>query len=183
MKKAALLIAVGLLVGGAWWLRREQAPELKAPSLVAATPPASPAAPALRLPVSSPTPAEANAPSLLAKKLELKDDALRSRLDEVIPNRLYAEAAKCYHGGGDRDDRLDLSYRISVADGAVSFSNLTVTDSTLKDHALERCIKDRIVNAKWRDEELPDLDEEDDLFMRVYNLKMYAANDDPASAR
>ncbi|MDB4967337.1 MAG: hypothetical protein JWN44_3026 [Myxococcales bacterium] len=183
MKKVLVATALFVLVVGTWWLRREHAPELqqRVPTATVTTNPTQQVRWA-QAGAAQPTAAAPAEPTLLAKKLELKDDALRSRLDEVIPNRLYGEAAKCYHGGGNRDDRIDLSYRISVADGNVTFSNLQVTDSTLTDRGLERCIKDRILSAKWRDEELPDLDEEDDLFMRVYNLQKYAANDEPATA-
>jgi hypothetical protein len=182
--KKLVPVALCLAVAGAWWLRRELAPAaaLPASETTAAAVPVN--VPATRLEVPAPTATEiaATAPSLAEKKLSLKDDALRARLDENIPSRLYAEAARCYKGGGHPDERIDVSYRISVADGAVSFSNLSVTNSTLSDRALERCIKDRILSAKWRDEELPDLDEEDDLFMRVYNFQKFAANDDaPAS--
>jgi len=181
MKKLVLLALVGA-IAGAWWLRSELAHDIAPPPPRAAvSPPAQVSAPAAAVPLAVPAPRAAEiaatAPSLADKKLSLKDEALRTRLDENIPSRLYAEAAHCYKGGGDPNERVDLSYRISVADGAVSFSNLRVTDSTLSDRALERCIRDRILAAKWRDDELPDLDEEDDLYMRVYNFQKYASNE------
>ena len=178
--KKLVLVGLCLAVAGAWWLRRETAHEVAPAPRAAVTTSAPVIVPATPLAVPAPSAAEiaATAPSLADKKLSLKDDVLRNRLDENIPSRLYAEAARCYKGGGDPNERVDLSYRISVADGTVSFGNVTITDSTLSDRALERCIKDRILAAKWRDDELPDLDEEDDVFMRVYNFQKFAANDD-----
>ncbi|HEX9102911.1 MAG TPA: hypothetical protein VF997_11945, partial [Polyangia bacterium] len=60
-----------------------------------------------------------------------------------------------------------VTYRLHVADGAVSVSDLRTVESTLADRALEGCIRERIQAAKWRDDALPDLDEDDDLYMRV----------------
>ena len=118
------------------------------------------------------------------EKLDAKSEALRNRLDEQIPSRLYGEAARCYKGGLGRDQRMDITYRIRVSDGAVTIGDVRVSESTLGDASLERCIRDRVAGAKWRDDELPDLDEDDDLYMRVAGFSAYLANadDSPSSA-
>ena len=78
---------------------------------------------------------------------------------------------------------MDLTYRIRVADGAVSISDIHVTESTLGDPSLERCIRDKVDGAHWRDDALPDLEEEGDLYMRVAGFSAYLANaEDPAAA-
>jgi hypothetical protein len=105
--------------------------------------------------------------SLVSEKLAIDSAELRSQLDEQVPRRLYAEAARCYRGNHADDQRLDLSYRLHVVDGEVSVTDLKAIESTLDDAALERCIFERISAVKWRDQALPDLDEEDDLYMRV----------------
>ena len=62
---------------------------------------------------------------------------------------------------------LDSTYRLHVKDGAVTIGDIKTTESTINDPQLERCIKDKIATQTWRDEELPDMEEEDDLFMRA----------------
>jgi hypothetical protein len=186
MRNVLFLIALVVTIAATWYLRRDGAP-LPQAARIAAT--ASPALARLRLPVGeaaqpAPRPAPPAAASPFGNKLGLKDEALRERLDEAIPARLYAEAARCYQGDGsirDRDERLDLTYHIQVQDGEVTFNRLRVVDDTLTDRALERCIRERITAAHWRDEDLPDLDEDDDLFLKVGMFRKYLAKADDAA--
>jgi hypothetical protein len=75
---------------------------------------------------------------------------------------------------------MDITYRIRVADGEVTIGDVRVSESTLGDEGLERCIRERIAKARWRDEELPDLEEDDDLYMRVGEFSRYLAHADEA---
>jgi hypothetical protein len=124
--------------------------------------------------VHAPDAPQSGAPAPAAHKLAPDSDAFRHRIDDLVPQRLYGEAARCYHGGQQRDQRLDLSYHVRAADGAVSFANVRAEDTTLTDRALERCILDRVERARWRDEQLPDYEGEGDVFMRVQGFKQYA---------
>jgi hypothetical protein len=191
MRNVLFLIALLVTIVATWYLRRDGAPLPQAARIAA---PASPTLARLRLPVGEaaqpapqPTPPAAVA-SPFGNKLGLKDEALRERLDEGIPARLYAEAARCYQGDGsirDRDERLDLTYHIQVQDGEVTFNRLRVNDDTLTNRTLERCIRERIAAAHWRDDDLPDLDEDDDLFLKVGMFRKYLATayDAPPPAR
>ena len=109
-------------------------------------------------------------------KLDPRGDRFRNRVDEQIPQRLYNVASRCYKGGLQRDQRLDLTYRLHVKDGAVTIGDIKTTESTINDPQLERCIKDKIATQTWRDDELPDMDEEDDLYMRAAGWQSYLAN-------
>ncbi|MGZ3429103.1 MAG: hypothetical protein ACXVCV_20765 [Polyangia bacterium] len=171
--------------GFALWLARGgDAP--KPPTTIATAAPAAVAQPFPRFGVAAPAATTATGAEAKAAptKLDVKSDRFRNRLDEQIPSRLYAEAARCYKGGLQRDQRMDLTYRIRVTDGNVTIGDIRVTESTLGDSSLERCIRDKIVAARWRDDELPDLEEDDDLFMRVAGFSSYLANldDDPPSS-
>jgi hypothetical protein len=103
----------------------------------------------------------------------LEGEALARRLDEQIPTRLYAEAARCYHGGRSPDEKIDLHYRLRVANGTVSVSEVHVEASTLGDSGLERCIIDRVETFRDRDDELPDLDEGGDVFVSIGGMKPF----------
>jgi hypothetical protein len=106
----------------------------------------------------------------------LSGEALAHRLDDQIPTELYAEAAHCYRGGLPSDRTLDLSYRIHVKDGDLTVTEAGVTASKLDDDgALERCIVDRILSYRAREGELPDLDEEGEVFMRIGGFKPFLA--------
>ena len=111
-------------------------------------------------------------------KLNPQSDAYKNRMDDQIPTHLYARAAQCYKGGLQRDQRLDLTYKIRVSSGAVSVGSVRVSESTLGDAQLERCIIGKVDGARWRDEQLPDLEEDGDLYMRVAGFRQYLANAD-----
>ena len=184
MRKLLLLLGVLLLVGGAWWLRRPADDGKARPAVAAAHARVAPP-PARRwalptMPSAAPRPAAGD--DQPPERLTLKDDALRERLDEQIPGRLYAEAAHCYKGGLKSDQRLDMTYRLHVEDGHASVTNLEVTDNTINNRALESCIKERILAARWADAQLPDVDEEGDLFMRVGGFRKYVAPEDIAES-
>ena len=175
-----LLVAISIAgFAFALWLARGGDP----PSPAMATPPpaVSPAtsarmAPRLARPSAAST--AATAPASAVRKLDPKSERYANRMDDQVPQRLYGMASRCYKGGSERDQRLDVTYKIRVDNGAVSISDVRVVESTLTDPQLERCVLGTIGNASWRDDELPDLHEEGDLFMRVEGFSSYLANAD-----
>jgi hypothetical protein len=174
------VLPLALLTFAGWWLQHEAFSEHAPPPVVAPAPaPSMPPPVAVAHRPALPTVAKTALPSAAPDKLDLKSDELRNRLEEQIPRRLYAESARCYHGGLDKDQRLDLTYHLHVAGGAVSIGDVRTVEDTLADTALERCILERIQSVKWRDDALPDLDEDDDLYMRVGGFQSYVASATP----
>jgi hypothetical protein len=172
MNRLLLLVAaLGGLTGWLLFAPMSSAPTPQAPpppsrlaSLVTAT---AAAAPALVVPAPA-----AVAPAPIPK---LDGARLQRRLDEQIPARLYAEAARCYHGGLPGGERLDLSYKLSVADGDVTIIDAQIESNTLSDPALARCIVERVFAFHERDPQLPDGDSDGDLFIRVGGFKSFFA--------
>jgi hypothetical protein len=159
----------------ALWLARGGDPPAPAPR--DATPASAVMAP--RAPLPQPHVAARSAQSSASPpvgKLDPRGDRFRNRVDEQIPSRLYGVASHCYKGGLQRDQRLDLTYRIHVKDGAVTIGDIKTVESTINDGMLERCIRDKLATQSWRDDELPDMDEEDDLYMRAAGWQSYLAN-------
>jgi len=182
MRTSGILILSIAGFAFALWLARGGDPPKTTMTPAAAATANAPAPSALPRPFA-PTRAATNSGAVATEqpavaKLNPKSDAYVRRMDDQIPTHLYAEASHCYKGGGKRDDRLDLSYRIRVANGAVSIFDVRVADSTLGDTQLERCILDTVSHAQWRDDQLPDLQEEGDLYMRVAGFSAYLANAD-----
>jgi hypothetical protein len=180
MKKLLLLSSL-LLAGAAWLvLAPTSSPQAAAPvSHRAARPGISPVRRAPTAPVPASAPAE-----IAQTRVLLSGEALRMRVDDQIPTTLYAEAARCYHGGLPPDQRLDLGYKLRVKDGEITIVATNIEDSTLGDRALERCIVERVRAFHQRDDRLPDYEGEDDLYIRVGGFKSYfgkvrANGDDP----
>jgi hypothetical protein len=184
MRTSGIVILSIAGFGFALWLARGGDPP-KASVIPATATASAPAASALPRPFA-PAQVTTSSGTVVAErpvaKLNPKSQAYAHRMDDLIPTHLYAEASHCYKGGGKRDDRLDLTYRIRVNNGAVSLFDVRVSDSTLADAELQRCILDTVSHAQWRDDQLPDLQEEGDLYMRVAGFTAYLANADDDDA-
>jgi hypothetical protein len=127
------------------------------PSRVAATATA-PAAPASTL-----------AAQAGPQKLDPASDAFFYKFDEQAPQVITAEAAKCYTGGlrrVHRNAKVKLGYTITIEDGVVAVTNVHVVESTVNDKALEECFAREVAKVTWRDDELPDWKQDDELVIR-----------------
>jgi hypothetical protein len=167
--------------GFAVWLARGGDTPSHASVDVPAAPSSAPVAVSHAFPTSHPiaaasTPSDGARP---ANKLDPKSARYAKRMDDQIPIKLYNEAAQCYKGGLPPDERLDLHSRIHVRNSVVKLSDIENEETTtLTDTTLERCIRGRLTRLSWRDEQLPDLDEEGDLYMRARGWQAYLANAD-----
>ena len=104
-----------------------------------------------------------------AGKLDPASDAFFYKFDEAIPPALTAEAAKCYEGGlhrVHRNAKVKLGYKIHIKDGVVSIADVKVIESTVNDKKLEDCFAREVGKVTWRDDELPDWVQDDELLIR-----------------
>jgi hypothetical protein len=186
MRTSGIVILSIAGFGFALWLARGGDPPKTSVTPTVAATASAPATSALPRPFATTHAATTSGGNVATErpvaKLNPKSVAYVRRMDDQIPTHLYSEASRCYKGGGKRDDRLDLTYHIRVTSGAVSIENVRVSDSTLADAQLERCILDTVSHAQWRDDQLPDLQEEGDLDMRVAGFTAYLANADDDDA-
>lgn len=178
MRRTLLAVFCLAAVGAGLWLWRDRAPAPKpAPAPIAAAPAPAPtrAAPLPTVPAieQAPPDVKALAAALSSGRLDPKTDEFRERLDELIPARLYAEAAKCYEGGQHRNQKLKVSYRMKIEDGQVSISNVHILKNTLTDRRLERCFVAQIEKASFRDDKMPDWESEEELLIRIRGLKKH----------
>jgi hypothetical protein len=189
MKTRVIVVGSLCAFGFAGWLAlgggssASDAPVKSAAAMPSATASAATRTPARRgwFGLGAPTAAATNTQDA-PQKLDPRSDRFRNRIDEQIPERLYGEAARCYRGGLLRDQKLDVEYHIHVADGNISITDVRITDTTINNRTLEECVKQKLLASHWRDDELPDLDENDDLYMRVDGWKQYLANADDDSS-
>lgn len=183
MRTPALLAISVAGFGFALWLARGGEPPVSQASAGKTVPHAATATMTSSAAASLPRPfapavaatGASGAPAPVAK-LNPKSDRFRNRVDEQIPNRLSALAAKCYKGNLQKDQHLDLTYRLRVVGGVVTISDIKKVEDTINDAKLEQCITDTLVQATWRDDELADMDEQDDLMMRAENWANYLRN-------
>jgi hypothetical protein len=103
------------------------------------------------------------------KKIDPKSDKMIYRFDDRLPGAVTSQAAKCYHrdkGRKDRHQKITIEYIAHVKDGEVTISDVKMTESTLKDPELEKCMVARAATAHWHDDALPDYTWNDELVIR-----------------
>lgn len=184
MKRWVVLGAV--LLGGLLFLLLQQmrAPVDAAPGQVAElasrTLPPLPEFPAGRnaAPVDeeeAPEPVPAGPPP----KLDVNSTEFYQRFYEMLGSRLTKEAAFCYNGGKERDQKVKFSYKVFIRDGRVTMRDVKMVLSTLGDPALERCMQEKVAAfASWKDEAFPDYELEDEVLIRVRALKKHKQEED-----
>lgn len=113
------------------------------------------------------------------QKLDPKSDEFFRRFDDMIAAKLTAEAATCYNGGKERDQKVKFSFRAVIRDGRVTIRDVKQMVSTMNDPALERCMLEKVAGfAKWKDDAFPDYEMDDEVLIRVRALKKYKQEED-----
>src|SRR5688572_19064616 len=99
-------------------------------------------------------------------KVDPASDAMIYRLDERVPAMLTAPAAKCYEGGLSRVHRnqsVRLGFKLSVKDSVVSVKDIKIISSSINDQKLVDCFIREVGAVTWRDDQLPDWEQDDEL--------------------
>jgi hypothetical protein len=165
---AVILVLLWLQLGSTDPAPVTRAPSAPAPTKVAMAA-ARPAAPAPAAAATAPVTDEAPPPAAAPAKLDPRSDEFFYKFDDVVPNRLTRNAAKCYegrHGQLHRNQKLSLRFKTRIHGGEVSIHDVTIKESTLNDPALETCFIQEIQRASWKDDELPDWEQDDELVLR-----------------
>ncbi|HEX3759515.1 MAG TPA: hypothetical protein VHW23_12450 [Kofleriaceae bacterium] len=163
---AVILAALVVLL---WLQMRPSDPVPVAKPAAQPAPAATPAvaAAAVPKPEAEPEPApEAEPPP---GKLDPRSDEFFYKFDEVVPQRLSRNAAKCYegrHGSLHRNQKLSLRFKTRIRNGEVTVHDVTIKESTLNDSALEACFIQEVERSTWKDGELPDWDQDDEVVLR-----------------
>ena len=113
--------------------------------------------------------APATAPSVPPGKLDPRSDEFFYKFDEAVPKILTRNAASCYegrHGSLHRNQKLSLRFKTKIVNGEVSVHDVTIKESTLNDSALETCFIQEVMRSSWKDNELPDWEQDDELVIR-----------------
>lgn len=126
------------------------------------------------------------------KKIDPRSDEMIMKFDEVVPGKVTAAAAECYHPGPlekkSRNQHLKMTFTNVIKDGVVTIKNLKVVEgeSNLNDATMQKCMFDKVAAVKWENPELPD-GEYDDMIkiapergMKKYTKENLEYEGDPA---
>lgn len=114
-------------------------------------------------------PVAAPPPEVPPGKLDPRSDEFFYKFDEVVPKALTRNAAKCYegrHGQLHRNQKLSLRFKTRIVNGQVTVRDVTIKESTLNDPALETCFIQEVQRSTWKDDDLPDWEQDDELVLR-----------------
>jgi hypothetical protein len=168
------IVAILLLL----WLQMKDDPAPTAHAVAAPAPPAQiamaaakpePVKPGAAPATDEPPAAAPPEPEPKPGKLDPRSDEFFNKFDDVVPNRLTRNAAKCYegrHGQLHRNQKLSLRFKTKIVNGEVSVHDVTIKESTIGDPALETCFIQAVQRSTWKDDELPDWEQDDELVIR-----------------
>jgi hypothetical protein len=160
----------------------DAAPEVKPakpePAQVAQAPEAKPAA---RPAEGAAKPAEPAAQADRSKeKMDPQSDEFFYYHDELVPQKLMREAVKCWENVPParraefhRNQDMTVTFKQKIRNGVVTIHDLVVTQSKLKDAALEACFVQHLRATTWTNPRLPDWDQEDELSLGPRTLKKH----------
>ncbi|MEM9489099.1 MAG: hypothetical protein AAGC55_08140 [Myxococcota bacterium] len=104
--------------------------------------------------------------------LEPGTDEYNRHIDVYFPGRFRAQAALCYDSDQRSRKEMQLSYDLIIVGGQVSVSNVRVVESDLS-KGLEACMVEAVQKTTFRADNMPDFNEEQDLFIQLHSLKKY----------
>ncbi len=111
------------------------------------------------------------------EKLDPTSNEFFHHVDDVLPAHLYQEAVShCYHPGLDRNAQISINYTLRAKNGQLEVTDLKVLDSKM-DPSLAQCIVTAVKTAHWKDDRMPDWEDEDDLHIQVGGMKKYLGDD------
>lgn len=163
---------------------------------------ASPSQPAARVAVFDASPAPAVEPPPDAGRRAVKrapaiDDAAPAerpelvdvtsevgfrRIGQDIPDRFRAELVSCVDPARhDPNAKLKVGYKMQIVGGWVYASNVRLIESEIDDPAVIRCILRAVESTRFEMDDMPDFEEESELFIRVRSLKKYRSQEEQTS--
>lgn len=106
--------------------------------------------------------------------IDPESETFNKMLDVVVGNNLRAAAAfECDESGIEPNAKIKLNYRVRIANGRVSITDVRVIESEVP-KAYEECYVRNVSAATFRLERMPDYEEGDqELITRVRSMKKY----------
>lgn len=172
----ALVVALGVLL---WQLAAPPRPVVAHTLDASPTPQSDAQAIAIQRTPNNPVVRNDVEPSETEPKPELLvpgGDKFNHRLDVAIPDQFRAAAAHCYDPNElklDPNLTLKISLQLRVVQGEVSATDVSIAKSELNNQELEQCFVSAVKQGRWYHEDLPDWNEEQELFIRLRALKKY----------
>jgi hypothetical protein len=107
-------------------------------------------------------------------KLDPKSAEFIELIDDIIPRRLYGTVTdRCYNGNAPDHEKIKIGIRARSVSGMFMVTEAHVMKSNISDKQMEECILTAVKGASWPAEEMPDWEDEDELFIRLGSMTKY----------
>jgi hypothetical protein len=158
------------------------APEAKPVQVAQA--PAQPALTPITIPPSTPDVVEAPPPPVEKTddggKYDPQSDEFFHKHDEVVIPQVMRSAVKCWEALEPakqklfhRNQSIVIKFKQKIVNGTVTMYDAKVERSSIKDPALETCFYNQVLATTWRDDRLPDWEQDDEVKISPRVLKKY----------
>ena len=106
--------------------------------------------------------------------IDPKSDLFNHRIDVTVGDKLRATAAfECDESGMPPNSEIHLNYKVRIAHGRVTVSDIKVLKSEVTPD-YQRCFIDAVQKTSFQMDDMPDFEEGDqDLYTKVRSLKKY----------
>ncbi len=116
-------------------------------------------------------------------KLETTSDEFSDRIDVGIPDHFRAQMAACERDGIDPNAKITIRFMLHIEDDVISASTVTIENSTLGNSELEQCMLIAVQDTRWIAEDMPNFNEEQDIFVRMRSLDKYLSAEEQKDAK
>lgn len=113
-------------------------------------------------------------PPPIVGKLDPKSDLFIEMVDEILPRRIYGQVAdRCYQQNFPDWQKIKLSFKERTVNGRFLVTDVQVISSNIEDEKMKNCIVAAVRDASFTANEMPDWEDEDEIFIRVSGMKKY----------
>ena len=113
-------------------------------------------------------------------KYDPQSDEFFHKHDEIVIPQVMRSAVKCWEALEPakqklfhRNQSIVIKFKQKIVNGTVTMYDAKVERSAIKDPALESCFYKQVMATTWRDDRLPDWEQEDEVKISPRVLKKY----------
>jgi hypothetical protein len=148
------------------------------PVVEAAAP--APQAEAKTAPENMIPPMEPPKPAPATGKYDPQSDEFFYKHDEIVVPMVMRSAVKCWEAlkpearaKFHRNQSIVIKFKQKIVNGTVTMYGAEVERSSIKDQSLEKCFYDQVLATTWKDDKLPDWEQDDEIKISPRVLKKY----------
>jgi hypothetical protein len=125
-------------------------------------------------------PMEPPKPAPATGKYDPQSDEFFYKHDEIVVPMVMRSAVKCWEAlkpearaKFHRNQTIVIKFKQRIVNGTVTMYGAEIERSSIKDQSLEKCFYDQVLATTWKDDKLPDWEQDDEIKISPRVLKKY----------